>query len=75
MDNDVAIVHDHPTISGKALLSPFFPMSGTHIIDGGVGKRIEHAITGSSTDNKIVCKRNNAFQVNQDDVLPLFVFK
>ena len=75
MHNNITIVHDHPAIAGKPLLLSLFPMLGPNVVDGGVGKRGDHAVTGAGTDNKIVGKRDNAFQVDQDDIFTLFVFK
>ena len=75
MYNDIAIVHDHPAIAGKPLLSSLFFVFFSDVVNDGIRKRIDHAVTGAGTDNEIVGKRDNAFQVNQDDVFALFVFK
>jgi hypothetical protein len=75
MHNDIAIIHDHPAIAGDPLLLPLFIMFGSNVVNGGIGKRVDHAVTGAGADNEIVGKRDNAFQVNQDDIFTLFVFK
>ena len=75
MDNHIAIIYDHPAIAGEALLLSFFLMFGANIFDGSFGKRVDHAVTGAGADNKIVGKRNDVFQVYQDDIFALFVFK
>lgn len=75
MDDSIAVVHDHPAVTGKALLLSLFIMLGFYVINNGIGKRIDHAVTGAGTDNKIVGKRDNAFQINQDNIFTLFVFK
>jgi hypothetical protein len=36
-------------------------MLGFHVINNGVGKRIDHTVTGAGTDDEIVCKRNDFF--------------
>jgi len=61
MYNSIAIVHDHPAVTGKALLLSLFIMFGFHVINNGIGERIDHAITGAGADNKVVGKRDNAF--------------
>jgi hypothetical protein len=50
-------------------------MFGLDIFNGGVGKRINHAVTGTGGDNKIVGKRDNTSQVDQDNIFTLFIFK
>jgi hypothetical protein len=50
-------------------------MFGFHVINNGISQRIDHAVTGAGADNKVVGKRDNAFQINQDNVFTLFVFK
>jgi len=56
MYNDITIVHDHPAITGKALLLSLFTMFGLDVFNDGIGKRIDHTVTGASADNEIVCK-------------------
>jgi len=64
MHHDVAIVYNYPPITSKALLLSLLIMGGFHVINNGVSKRVDHTITGAATNNEIVCKRDNFFQVN-----------
>jgi hypothetical protein len=73
--NDIAIIHDHPAVAGKPLLPSLFIMFGPDVINSGIRQRIDHTVTGTGADNKIISKRDDAFQVNQDDIFALFVFK
>jgi hypothetical protein len=75
MDNDIAEVHNDPAITGVALFFAFLLVLLADVIDGGVGKRVEHAVTGAGADNEIVGKRNDLFQVDQDDILPFGIFQ
>ena len=75
MHNNITIIYDHPAIAGEALLLSLFIMLGPNVVNRGVGKRVDHAVTGTGTDNEIVGKRDNTFQVDQDDIFTLFVFK
>ena len=75
MHNYIAIVHDHPAVAREALLFSFFLMFGTDVFDGGFSERVDHAVTGAGADDEIVGKRDDVFQVYQDDIFALFVFK
>ena len=75
MHNHIAIIHNHPAIAGKTLFPALPPVFLADVVDSGVSKRIEHAVAGTGADNKIVGKRDNTSQVDQDNVLTLFIFK
>ncbi len=64
MHDRIAVIHDHPAVAGEALLLSLFIMFGFHIINNGISQRIDHAVTGACADNKVVGKRDNAFQIN-----------
>ena len=75
MYDHIAIIHNDPAIAGEALLLSLFLMFGADVFDGSLGERVNHAVTGAGADDEIVGKRDNFFQVYQDDVFPLFIFK
>lgn len=75
MDNDIAIVHNDPAVTGIALFFAFFLVLLPNVIDGRVGERVEHAVAGAGADDKIVGKRNDLFQVDQDDIFPFGIFQ
>jgi hypothetical protein len=75
MYDRIAIIHDHPAVAGKALLLSLFVIFGSDVIYNGIRQCIEHAVAGAGANNKIVGKRDNALQVDQDNIFPLFVFK
>jgi hypothetical protein len=75
MHNNITIVHDHPAITGEALLLSLFIVPGFHVVNSSICKSINHAITGTVADNEIVCKRDDFFQVDQDYIFTLFIFK
>lgn len=75
MNDNITIIHDHPAVTGEALFLSLFIMLGFHVVDCGIGKRIDHAVTGAVADNEIVCKRNDFFQVYKNYIFTLFVFK
>ena len=45
------------------------------VLDGGVGKGIDHTVTGAGANDKVIGKGNNILQVQQDDILPLFILQ
>lgn len=64
MDDHIAIIHNDPAIACKTLFFAFLVMSGSHIIQGRVGERVQHAIAGAAADDKIIGKGNNIFDIN-----------
>ena len=75
MHDYVTVIDDHPAVAGDALSLPFLFMVRINAFDGGISQRIKHAVTGAGTQDEIVGKGYDVFQVYQDDVLSLFVFK
>jgi hypothetical protein len=75
MQDHIAIINDHPAIAREALLFSFFPMFGANVFNGGLGECVQHAVAGAGADNKIVGKRDDVFQIDQDNIFTLFVFQ
>ena len=75
MDDDIPIIHYHPAVTGVTLLFSLFAVFRTHIIKSGIGKSVEHTVTGTGADDKIIGKRCNVFQIEQDNILPFFIFQ
>ena len=75
MHDHVAIIHDDPTVAGKSLLFALLLVFLANIIQRGAGECVQHAVAGAGADDEIIGKRCDVFQVEQDDVLPLFVFE
>lgn len=75
MYNNIAIIYHHPAIPGEALLLSLLFMFGANIFDRSLGERVNHAVTGAGADNKIVSKRDDVFQVYQDNIFRFFIFK
>lgn len=75
MHDHVTVVHHHPAVAGETLFPSFFVMAGAHIFQDGVGERVQHTVAGAAADHKIVGKGGHIFDINQDNVLPLFVFE
>ncbi len=75
MYNNIAIIHDHPAVACKTLLPALHFMLLFNVVNDRVSQRVEHAVAGAGADNKIVCKGDNPLQVEQENILTLFVFK
>jgi hypothetical protein len=74
MNNNIAVIYDHPAVAREALLfSPFF-MFGANVVDGGFRERVDHTVTGAGADDEIVGKGYDVFNIYQDDILPFFIF-
>jgi hypothetical protein len=50
-------------------------MLPAEVIHGGGGEGIQHAVAGAGADDEIIGKGDDAFQVEEKDVLSLFVFE
>lgn len=75
MDNHIAIIHDNPAVSGVPLFFGFLFELLANIVDGTAGERVEHSVAGAGTNDEIIGEGGYAFQVEQDNVFPFFVFK
>ena len=75
MNNHISVIHDDPAVAGEALLLSLLVVLGANVFDRGSGERVEHAVACAGADHEIVGKRNNIFNIYQDDVFPFFVFK
>jgi hypothetical protein len=75
VENHIAKIHHNPAVTGIALFFTFSFVVDTHLVDGSVGERIEHAVTGAGANYKIIGKGYYFFQVYQNDVLAFFIFK
>ncbi len=75
MQNYIAKINNDPAVAGEALLLSLLFMAGANVFDGGVCECIHHAVACAGADNKIVSKRNDVFQVYQDNIFPLFIFQ
>lgn len=75
MYHHVAIIYDDPAVARETLLFPLFLMFGANIFDGGFGERVDHAVTGAGANYEIISKRDDIFQVYQDDIFAFSVFK
>jgi hypothetical protein len=56
MHDGIAKIHDHPAIAGESLFLSLFIILGSHVVNNGIAKRIDHAVAGAGTDNKIIGK-------------------
>ena len=75
MDDNIAVIHDHPAVARVALFLGFLLEFLADIVNGRIGERIEHAVAGAGADDKIIGKRCDAFQVEQDNIFSLFIFQ
>ncbi len=75
MHHHIAEVHDDPAIAGLALFASFFAMLCADRFLNGISQGIQHAITGAGAENKIIGKRCNFLDIEQENVLALLFFE
>lgn len=75
MHNYIAVIHDDPAFARFALFFAFFAVLRTDGIQRAFGQRIQHAVTGAVTDDKIIGKGRDFFDVEQKDVFAFFIFE
>jgi hypothetical protein len=76
MDDNLAEVHQHPaagrvTFNLRAFATMFFVRG----LVQRVGQRVELALAGAGADDEVVGEDRVPLDVEQDDVLGLFVFE
>jgi hypothetical protein len=71
----ISVVHNDPAFACFALDLTLLAMRLVHGIDGCIRKGIEHAVAGAGTQDEVVGKRCDVFDVEQENVLPFFVFQ
>ncbi len=75
MNNDITIVHDHPSSIGLSFNSAFPFMLFMRFFDYSIGQGIQHAVTGSSTNNEVIREGSNLFYVQQENIFAFFIFQ
>jgi hypothetical protein len=71
----VSVVNHHPAFACLALYLTLLAMRLVHGIDGSICKGVEHAVAGAGTQDEVIGKGGDIFDVEQENVLPFFVFK
>jgi hypothetical protein len=46
-----------------------------HVFNDGISQRVEHPVTGAGAEDEVICKGNDFFEIDQDDIFTLFIFK
>ena len=75
MDHYIAKIHNNPAITGETFFFTFLSMSLTYVFHNGIRERIQHAVAGAGAEDEIICKGNNVFQVYENDIFALVIFK
>jgi hypothetical protein len=75
MNDHVSVVNHHPAFACLALYLALLAMCLVHGIDGCVCQSIEHAVAGAGTQDEVVGKGSDIFDVEQENVLAFFIFE
>jgi hypothetical protein len=75
MDNNITIIHNQPAGIGSPF-DPAFPFVFLErFFDHPICQGVQHAVAGGGTDNKIIRKGSNLFDIQQDNIFTFFIFK
>jgi hypothetical protein len=75
MDNNIAVVHDQPTVVGFSFYSAFPFMFFMRFFDHSIGQSIQHAVAGGGTNNKVIREGSNLFNIQQENIFAFFIFQ
>lgn len=75
MNDHVAVIEHEPAFAGLSLHAAFLFVICPGRLHHTLGKRVEHAVAGTVTDDKVVSKRCYILDVEQQDVFTLFVLQ
>jgi hypothetical protein len=75
MDNDIPVINNHPAAFGTPLDAALLFVFLACLFDCRIRQRIEHAVAGGSTDNKIICEGNHFFDIQEKNIFPFLIFQ
>ena len=75
MHDHVAIIHNEPALARLPFQATFFLVIPFGGFQHTFCQRVEHTVTGAVTDNEIIGKRCDIFDVKEQDVFALFVLQ
>jgi hypothetical protein len=75
MDDHVAEIEHEPAFARLSLHAAFLFIILPGCLQHPLGKRVEHAVTGTVADDEVVSKRCNILDVEKQDVLALLVLQ
>ena len=73
MDDHIAIIEDKPAFLRAPFYATFFLVFLLRYFQHAFGERVEHAVTGAVTDNKVISKGCDVLDVEEQDVFALSV--
>jgi len=71
----VTEIHDEPALARLPFHASLFLVVLFRGFEHALGKRVQHAVTGAITNDKIISKRCDTFDVEKQDVFALFVLQ
>jgi hypothetical protein len=75
MDDHIAEVHHHPAVVGLTLNAALPLMIFADGFLHRLGERIQHAAACSRTDHEIIGEGCNILDIDQQNILALFIFQ
>jgi hypothetical protein len=75
MYHNITVIDNQPAAFGFPL-DPAFPfMLFMCFFDHSISQGIQHAAAGASADDEVTCEGCNLFNIQQENVFPLFIFQ
>jgi hypothetical protein len=75
VDDDISIINDDPAAIRRPFNSSLFLVFLAGLLHHSIGKGIQHAVAGASTDNEVICEGCDLFDIQQEDILSFLFFK
>ncbi len=75
MDDHIAVVHDQPALLRFAVHAAFLFVILFGGFEHAFGERVQHAVAGAVADDEIIGKRCDILDVEEQDILALFVLQ
>jgi hypothetical protein len=75
VENNISVIHDHPTIPWITLLTAALTVFGPHTVHCPIRQRVKHAVARAGADHKIVGEGRYILDIEQENILTFFVFE
>ena len=75
MHDHIAIINDDPAAMQFALFAAFLLVLRAHIVQRGVGQRVQHAVAGAGAQHEVVGKGGDVFNIENQNIFAFGIFK
>lgn len=75
VDDDISIIDYDPAAIRCTFNSSLFIVFHAGLLHHSICKGIQHTVAGGSTDNEVICKGGDLFDIQQEDIFSFLFFK